>query len=70
MKSGTHFYGLRSYLTKIHKKPLWGIFFIMLLNYEVLATQNHDERYIVFFQISQLFKFKMFFIISTSKGKC
>ena len=45
-------------------------FFIMLLNYEVLATQNHDERYIVFFQISQLFKFKMFFIISTSKGKC
>ena len=35
----------------------------------ILAPQNHDERYIVCFQISQLFKIKMFFIIYTSKRK-
>ena len=35
MKFGTRFYdGLKSYLTKIRKNPLWGIFFITLLNHE------------------------------------
>ena len=34
MKFGTHFDdGLKSYLTKIHKNPSWGIFFTKFLNY-------------------------------------
>ena len=31
--------------------------------------QNHDKIYIAYFEIFQLFQFKMLFIISTSKGE-
>ena len=63
MKFGTCFYdAIRSYLTKIRKNPLWGIFFITSLNYEqkfskkiaILAMQNHSKIYIKIY-ISQNF---------------
>ena len=64
MKFGTCFYdAIRSYLTKIRKNPLWGIFFITSLNYEqkfskkiaILAMQNHNKIYIAYLKIFQLF---------------
>ena len=41
------------HISKLWRKFAWKI--------AILAAQNHDKRYIVYFQISQLFKFKMFF---------
>ena len=41
------------HVSKLWRKFAWKI--------AILATQNHGKRYIFYFQISQLFKFKMVF---------
>ena len=41
------------HISKSWRKFAWKI--------AILAMQHHGKRYIFYFQISQLFKFKMFF---------